>query len=117
MLISLGLQSTGVLLGFSYPKSLGSTGGLAAAGALRDLNDTYQRGFVVRCRVAVPRLALIEAPSWRVLARVQRMLTRSMVLLRRLHSSCGALHSGCVAHYIAWLVAALAVIGATLTLT
>jgi multicomponent Na+:H+ antiporter subunit D len=60
--------------------------------------------------LAVAGFALIEAPSWRALARVQDTPTRIMVLLRRLHS-------GCVNDYIAWLVAGLAVIGAALALT
>jgi multicomponent Na+:H+ antiporter subunit D len=60
--------------------------------------------------LAVAGFALVEAPSWRALAWVQRTLTGSMVLLRRLHS-------GCVNDYIAWLVAGLAVIGAALALT
>jgi hypothetical protein len=60
--------------------------------------------------LAVAGFALIEAPTGRALARVQRTLTGSMVLLRRLHS-------GCVNDYIAWLVAGLAVIGAALALT
>ncbi len=59
--------------------------------------------------LVVAGFALVGAPSWRALARAERTLTRSMVLLRRLHS-------GCVNDYIAWLVVGLAVIGAALVL-
>lgn len=59
--------------------------------------------------LVVAGFALVGAPSWRALARAERTLTGSMVLLRRLHS-------GCVNDYIAWLVVGLAVIGAALVL-
>lgn len=59
--------------------------------------------------LVVAGFALVGAPNWRALARAERTLTGSMVLLRRLHS-------GCVNDYIAWLVVGLAVIGAALVL-
>jgi multicomponent Na+:H+ antiporter subunit D len=59
--------------------------------------------------LAVAAGALVDVPGWRVLERVERVATGTLVTLRRLHS-------GCVNDYIAWLVFGLAVIGGALAL-